>query len=326
MSGQRTSPRILVTGGAGFIGANLVRVLLDRGYGVTVLDDLSVGKTEYLDGLDITMVNGSIADSDLVSTLAQSNDHVVHLAAQPGIADSLADPRYNFEINVRGTLNLLDAVRRQMSSSEQGVDDKARPLRSPRFVFASSNAVLGRQEPPGNEDKAPLPVSPYGAAKLASEAYCVAYYESWGLGTVALRFGNVYGPFSRHKNSVVSRFLKDISEYSRIVVDGDGSQTRDFVYVADLCDAVVRALESDVSGEVFHIATGIETSIRELANTMVSLAEGKPSVESGPTRPGDVARSFSIVTKAQRYLGWTPHTDLRTGLRLTRNWFASNDM
>lgn len=128
--------------------------------------------------------------------------------------------------------------------------------RGPRMVLASSNAPLGRQPAPASKDKAPLPIAPYGASKLAAEGYCLAYHGSWQLSTAVLRFANVYGPFSAHKNSVVARFFKDMASDGEITVDGDGGQTRDFIHVDDLCRAVVLALQSDVSGDVFQIATG----------------------------------------------------------------------
>ncbi len=234
---------VLVTGGAGFIGANLVRILLDRDYRVTVLDNLSTGRREYLDGLPIEFIRGDILDVELVNRVVPGHDGIVHLAAQTGVPGSLADPRRDCEVNVIGMLNLLEACRLA------GVG---------RFVFASSNAPLGRQPPPATEDKAPLPISPYGASKLAGEGYCLAYHGSWGLGTVVLRFANVYGPYSTHKNSVVAKFFKDILAKGQITIDGDGRQTRDFLYVDDLCRAIVLALESDVAGEVFQIATGVE--------------------------------------------------------------------
>ena len=171
------------------------------------------------------------------------HDAVVHLAAQTGVPKSLLNPRGDCQLNIVGTLNMLEACR----AAQNGAS-------GPRFVFASSNAPLGRQTPPATEDKAPLPVSPYGASKLAGEAYCLAYHGSWGLGTVALRFGNVYGPYSAHKTSVVAKFLDDIETSGSIVIDGDGLQTRDFIYVEDLARALLAALESPVKGEVFQIS------------------------------------------------------------------------
>jgi UDP-glucose 4-epimerase len=182
---------------------------------------------------------------------------------------------------------------------------------------------LGRQEPPATEDKAPLPIAPYGASKLAGEGYCLAYHGSWGLGTVVLRFANVYGPYSAHKGSVVAQFFKDILSNGEIIIDGDGRQTRDFIYVEDLCRAVLLALESGVSGEVFQIATGEETSILQLAE-MAREVTGRPvEARHGPARQGDIRKNYSRVTKAGQLLRWKPDTGLRSGLKKTAEWFVS---
>lgn len=303
--------RVVVTGGSGFIGANLVRLLLDRGYEVTVFDDLSEGRKEYLEGLPITFIRGDVLDRDLVGRTVASCDGVVHLAAQTGVPTSLEDPRLDCRVNVEGTLNLLEACRHA-------------PEKPPRVVFASSNAPLGRQTPPAQEDKAPLPVSPYGASKLAGEAYCLAYHGSWDVRTTVLRFGNVYGPFSGHKRSVVAAFLQDVVERGAITVDGEGAQTRDFIYVGDLCRAILAALESDVSGEVFQVATGVETSILELADMVEELIDEDFDISHGPPRRGDVDKNYSEVSKIESMLGWKPETTLRRGLRNTWEWFRSN--
>jgi UDP-glucose 4-epimerase len=300
--------RVLVTGGAGFIGANLVRLLLERGYEVTVLDNLSAGRREQLQDLPIEFVEGDILDVDLVNRVLPGHDGVVHLAAQTGVPGSLVDPHRDCEVNVIGILNVLEACR------HAGVN---------RFVFASSNAPLGRQPPPATEDKAPLPISPYGASKLAGEGYCLAYHGSWGLGTVALRFANVYGPYSAHKGSVVAKFFKDIVAEGEITIDGDGQQTRDFVHVSDLCRAIILALESDVSGEVFQIATGVETSIQELAETVREVTGRSLEVRHGPARQGDIRKNYSAVGKVRSVLGWEPTVELRDGLREMWEWFQN---
>jgi UDP-glucose 4-epimerase len=305
---------VLVTGGAGFVGANLVRALRDRGYAVAVLDDLSVGRREYLQGLDVEFIHGDVRDRTLVARVVEACDDVVHLAAQTGVPGSLVAPREDCELNVLGTLNVLEASRgaRAPSTARGG---------GRRVVFASSNATLGRQDPPATEDKAALPISPYGASKLAGEAYCLAYHGSWGLGTVALRFGNVYGPFSSHKESVVARFFGDVLAGRPITVYGDGGQTRDFIHVADLCGAVVAALESDVAGEVFQIATGVETSIGELARLVAGLVDADVQVARAPDRAGDVRRNYSAIAKARERLGWEPRITLAAGLRQTWEWW-----
>jgi len=302
--------RVLVTGGAGFIGANLVRMLLGCGYRVTVLDNLSTGRRNHLAGLPIELVVADILDVESLNRVVLGHEWVVHLAGQTGIPSSLAAPRRDCEVNVFGTLNVLEACRR---------------VGTRRFVFASSNAPLGRQPPPATEDKAPLPISPYGASKLAGEAYCLAYHGSWGLETVVLRFGNVYGPFSAHKSSVVAKFFKDMMSRRAITINGDGRQTRDFIYVGDLTGAILMALESSVGGEVFQIATGRETSILELAMLVQeALGKSKVRVQHGAPRQGDVQKAYSAIEKAREVLGWKPETDLVSGLRETAEWFENH--
>ncbi len=301
--------RVLVTGGAGFIGANLVRVLLGRGYEVTILDDLSASSGSHVEELPVEFVRGDILDPTTIEQLVPGSYGIIHLAAQAGVPTSLEDPRRDSEVNVTGTLNLLEACRNSCPDA--------------RFVFASSNAPLGRQEPPATEDKAPLPVSPYGASKLAGEAYCLAYHGSWGVGTVVLRFANVYGPFSGHKSSVVARFFHDIMSEDRIIIHGDGHQTRDFLYVGDLCNVIVLAMERKISGEVFQIATGIETSILELSTLVQEVVERKLVLEHAPARAGDVQKSYSTVTKVEEVLGWHSTVELKEGLQATWKWFTS---
>lgn len=311
--------RILVTGGAGFIGANLVRILLNHGYQVTVLDNLSTGQREYLTGLPIEFIQGDVLDIELVGQVVPGHEGIVHLAAQTGVPDSLVDPRRDCEINVIGTLNLLEACRQAMNKETSLSPSSVSPL--PRFVFASSNAPLGRQPPPVTEEKAPLPISPYGASKLAGEGYCLAYHGSWGLGTVVLRFANVYGPYSAHKQSVIAQFFQDILAGRSITIDGDGQQTRDFLYVNDLGQAILLALESKVSGEVFQIARGVETSIQELASIVQEVTGGSVEVRHGPARRGDIRKNYSAVDKVRTALGWEPRVALRKGLELTWDWF-----
>lgn len=318
---KRALRRILVTGGAGFIGANLVRLLLDRGYEVTVLDNLSSGRRDLLHGLPIEFITGDVLDSMTVLGAMANQDGVVHLAAQTGVPGSLQYPRRDCEINVIGTLTMLEICRKV---KEQRAQQDGALARGPRFVFASSNAPLGRQLPPATEDKAPLPISPYGASKLAGEAYCLAYHGSWGLETIVLRFGNVYGPFSTHKGSVVAKFLQEMLQGKNLVIDGDGQQTRDFIYVGDLCHAIVLALESNVSGEVFQLATGTETTIGQLTELLKQVAPFEVSVTHGPTRQADIRQNYSAIEKIRRMLGWEPQIDLPKGLELTAQWFLEH--
>jgi len=307
-SNQPKSRHVLVTGGAGFIGANLVRLLLAKGWRVSVADNLSSGPAVYIGGLDVELLDGDVLDREFVSSAVRGKDAIVHLAAQTGVPNSVAAPRRDFEVNAIGTLNVLEAAR------ECGIG---------RFVFASSNAPLGRQAPPASEDKAPLPISPYGASKLTGEAYCLAYHGSWGLGTVILRFANVYGPYSGRKSSVVARFLGDIMSGNPITIYGGGNQTRDFVYVGDLCEAVSAALDSPVSGEVLHIATGHPTSVRNLVDVMERVCGVRIERRFAPERTADIGDNYSVVEKAKRLLGWEARTGLEEGLARTWQWFKA---
>ena len=322
--------RWLITGGCGFIGCNLVRHLLaEGGHDLRVLDSLEAGGAERLAALAplrdisavgpaesgsggaIELVVGDIRDPDLVCRSARGRDIVVHLAANTGVGPSVEDPRRDCLTNVIGTLNCLEA---------------ARHARVCRFVFASSSAPLGAVEPPLHEDKAPRPASPYGASKLAGEGYCSAYWRSFGLETVALRFGNVYGPGSDCKSSVVATFIRRALAGQPLEVYGDGSQTRDFIFVDDLVRAVLRAARvPGIGGEIFQIATARETGIGEIAQLLVELLgqAGLPPVPVRHTAPrtGDARRSYADTTKAERLLGWRATTPLEEGVRRVVRWF-----
>ena len=301
----------LVTGGAGFIGVNLLRLLATRGVRVRVLDNLVVGKREDLDGLGAELVEGDIRDAQAVRRALEGVDVVVHLAAHTRVMDSLADPRENFDVNAVGTLNLLEVCRQR-----GGIK---------RFILASTGgAILGDAEPPVHEEMPARPLSPYGASKLACEGYCSAYFGAYGLPTVALRFSNVYGPYSYQKGSVVAVFFKRLLAAEPLVIYGDGSQTRDFLFVADLCQAVVRAADADCGGQVFHIASGIETPIGDLARRMINLTGTDVPIQWKPARAGEVRRNCARIDRARSVLGFAPDTALDVGLRATLQWFREH--
>ncbi len=301
----------LVTGGCGFIGVNLVAQLVRKGNSVRVLDSLSTGNREDVDQNQVELQIGDIRDSGAVGKSCQGVDTVVHLAAHTRVVDSVSNPDLNFEINAIGTMNVLRACR------AAGVK---------KLIFASTGgAILGEQEPPVHEGMVPRPVSPYGASKLAGEAYCSAFNGSYGLNTVMLRFSNVYGPYSYHKGSVVAQFFRDLIQKKPLVVYGDGHQTRDFLYVDDLVDAVLRADAGNTPGEVFQIASGRETSIRALLETMQKvLPEMTFDVRYEPARAGEIRRNYANIEKARRVLGFNPKTSLEEGLSNTWRWFGSS--
>ena len=300
---------ILITGGAGFIGSNLVPSLVARGDRVHVLDDLSMGQRRYLAGVPHEFVEGSLADPQARERAVAGVDAVVHLAARAGIPDSVADPLGTLDANVTQTVALLEAARRA------GVG---------RFVFASSNAAAGNHEPPADETDLPHPVSPYGASKLAGEAYCQAYAATFGIAACSLRFSNAYGPCSLHKRSVVASWLRAALEGDPITIHGDGEQTRDFVFAADLAAAIAAALDAPaerVAGELFCVGTGRETTVNELAATIGAVIDRPLRIEHGPAREGDVRRNVSGVDKAATVLGYRARRSLADGLAETARWF-----
>jgi UDP-glucose 4-epimerase len=300
----------LVTGGCGFIGVNLMSRLVGQASRLRILDNLSIGKREDIEHLDVDLQVGDIRDFAAVKKACQAIDTVVHLAAHTRVVESVSEPELNFEINAIGTMNVLRACR------EAGVQ---------KFIFASTGgAILGEQEPPVHEDMVPRPVSPYGASKLAGEAYCSAFFGSYGMNTVALRFSNVYGPYSYQKGSVVAQFFRNLMEKKALVIYGDGQQTRDFIFVADLVDAILLADEADTPGEVFQIGSGKETSLQTLLSTMKgTLPPMAYDIRYEPARAGEISRNYASIEKARRLLGYDPKTPLEDGLKKTWQWFRS---
>src|SRR5277367_5897239 len=281
----------LVTGGCGFIGVNLVTRLTALGARVRVLDNLSLGKRGDIEPFGVDLLVGDIRDTAAIRKACEGVDVVVHLAAHTRVIESVSDPALNFEINAVGTMNVLLACR------DAAVQ---------KMIFASTGgAILGEQEPPVHEGMVPRPVSPYGAGKLAGEAYCSAFFGSYGLNTIALRFSNVYGPFSYHKGSVVAQFFRNLMQKQPLIVYGDGQQTRDFVFVSDLVEAIMLADKSDAAGEVFQIASGVETSLRTLLATMKAVLPGVDlDVRYEPARAGEISRNYASIEKARRMLGF----------------------
>ncbi len=238
-------------------------------------------------------------------------EDIVHLAAYGSVVESIAEPTRNFLVNVQGTLNVLQAA----------VNAGAR-----RMILASTGgALIGDALPPVDEQSLPKPISPYGASKLCGEAYCHAYAKSYGLETICLRFGNVYGPHSAHKKGAVTLFIKALMSDEPIVIYGDGNASRDYIHVEDLCDGIKATLDAPLSGgDVIHLASGRETTVLDLANILRNVA-GKPNhpIEFKPMRRGEVARNFADYSKANTTLGFKPKWDIEDGLAATYEWFVS---
>jgi UDP-glucose 4-epimerase len=322
----------LITGGCGFIGTNLIKKLIEeKKHNIRIIDNLTVGQRSDLNAVcdfkeisvedcsepiaGVQLVVGDIMDETLALKVTKGADVIVHLAANTGVGPSVENPRQDCLTNVIGILNYLEA---------------ARINKIGRFVFASSGAPVGEVVPPIHEEMAPHPVSPYGASKLAGEGYCSSYAQTFGVGTVALRFGNVYGPGSNHKNSVVGKFIRKVLKGETLEIYGDGSQTRDFIYISDLVNAVLLAANvSGVSGEIFQIATNSETTLNQLTDIMSKafqrLGKEMPAVNHIDSRLGDVKRNFSDISKAEKMLGWKQTTQLPEGMKSTIEWFLSRD-
>jgi len=316
--------RVFITGGAGFIGANLVRYLLERSESnITVYDNLSTGSKANLDAAiadsgqngRVKFIEADILDFDSMHRAVAGHNAVIHLAAHTRVRESIENPRENLMVNSVGTFTVLEAARKQ------GVG---------KFVFASSNAAVGEQKPPINESMIAKPLSPYGAVKLYGEALCSAYYHCYGLKSVSLRFANAYGLYSEHKSSVIAKFLRRVREGKSLEIYGDGNQTRDFIHAQDICQAIELILRdparreplthhngsSNLWGEVFQIATGEETAIINLAKMLIDFTDSPEQLITftSPIK-GEIRKNFSDVTKAKEIFGFSPQMKLETQLK-----------
>ena len=304
----------LVTGGGGFIGSNLVRALLERGDTVRVLDNFSTGNRANLTGLDIEVVEGELRSYERVHNAVRGADVVFHLGALGSVPRSVQDPLTSSAVNVEGTLNVLLAAR------DSGVR---------RVVYSSSSSIYGSTgELPRTEAMPADPISPYGVAKLAAERYCVSFsrvYDSFE--SVVLRYFNVFGPrqspFSQYA-AVVPRFVHAISRGEAITIEGDGEQSRDFTYVANVVDATLAAAEAPgASGRIFNIAAGSPTSVNAVADEIGRILGREVRKVHAPRRAGDIRDSWADLTAAREVLGFQPRVGLQEGLQLTVEAFLA---
>jgi UDP-glucose 4-epimerase len=307
----------LVTGGAGFIGSNLVDALLARGERVVVVDDLSTGRRANLDDAlagGATLHELDVTDARALRALmeAERPQVVFHLAAQIDVRRSVEDPAADARVNVEGTINVLAA---------------AHAAGARRVVYsATGGAVYGEAEQvPTPEDAPERPLAPYGQAKLAGEGYCALYARLHGLSTVALRYANVYGPRQDPlgEGGVIAIFCGCLAEGRTPTIYGDGEQTRDFVYVGDVVEANLAAADATLTGS-YNVGTGVETSVLELVTTLDELGLGAPlAPRHAEARAGEVRRSCLDATRLHEALGWMPRTSLADGLRLTLDHVAA---
>ena len=308
-----TNKHVLVTGGAGFVGSNLVRRLLADGAKVTILDDFFTGKKEHLKDLDgqYVLVTGSVTERDVVDELVAHNEIIFHLAARNIIA-STRNPLEDFQTNIGGTLNVL------MSARDHKVE---------RVVYTSSVSIYGNPRYlPINEDDPISLLSPYAVSKFGGEGYCQAFYESYEVPVVVVRYSNVYGTMQNPSNpycGVVAKFMQKARVGEPLEIHGDGQQTRDFTFVDDAIDATVLAgISAKGIGEVFNIGTGIEISINFLAAQILALYQvDKRPVHIDRRDIDNIRRRVLNVEKIRRVIRWVPHFTLEAGLLKTKQWF-----
>lgn len=311
-----TGKKVLITGGAGFVGSNLTERVVKCGGKAVVLDDLFTGELENISkGVEFEFVEGSVADDKLVSKLVKECDLVAHLAAR-NIIISTKDPREDYATNIGGTLNVL------LSAKEHKIE---------RVVYTSSASVYGNPRIlPITEDERTLTFSPYSVSKLAGENYCHAFYESYGTPVTAVRYSNIYGPKQNPKNpycGVVSKFIEWVDQNISPQLHGDGNQTRDFTYVDDAVDATLLALLSPkAEGIVFNVGTGVETTIIKLFRTVCELMGKDIKPQHIDRRDIDNIRRRAVSIELLRTrLRWQPQTGLYQGLKNTIDWYLSEN-
>lgn len=305
---------ILITGGAGFIGSNLVRLAFDEGHEVTVIDDLSTGFRENLTGLDVRFVEGSITDEPALARAMRGAESVIHLAALGSVPRSIKNPARTHEVNATGTLRVLEAAR------AAGVN---------HLVCASSSSVYGMNPAmPKQEREWVRPMSPYAVSKLATEQYTLTYQQSYGMQTLAFRFFNVFGPRQRAGHvyaAVIPVFLDALLKGETLPVNGDGSNSRDFTYVGTVCKVLLAAATDQVSHqEPVNLAFGTNTTLMELIAAIEDVSGQQAQVEHRSPRPGDVKHSQAINDSLMSLFPDVEPVPLEQGLRETLDWFRNS--
>lgn len=308
----------LVTGGAGFIGSNIVEELVKRGERVRVLDNFATGREENIAGLrdQVDFIEGDIRDTDTVNRAVDGVRFVIHQAALASVPRSIADPTSNNQVNVQGTLNLLEAAQRH------GVE---------RFVYASSSSVYGDSEQlPKVETMTPNPKSPYAVAKLAGEHYCRVFSDLHGLTTVSLRYFNVFGPRqdpNSQYSAVIPIFVKSLASGQPPTIFGDGEQSRDFTFVSNVVRVNLLCCEANISGaRVYNVACGARYTLNELYERLCSELDVSIKAAYGPPRPGDVKHSMAAIDRIASEVGYAPDVTFEEGIERTVRWYQETGL
>ncbi|MFH1478618.1 MAG: SDR family oxidoreductase [Candidatus Omnitrophota bacterium] len=306
--------KFLVTGGAGFIGSHIVDALIKDNNDVVVIDDFSSGREENLEAVrnKIELIRGDIRDKGLVKKAVKGVDYVLHQAALRSVPKSLGNPHIYNDVNINGTLNILE---------------EARGAKVKRVVFASSSSIYGETDKlPEKEDLLPLLISPYALTKLAGEYYCRIFSEAYGLKTVGLRYFNVFGPRQSLENEyavVIPKFITCMLKGEEPPVHGDGLQTRDFTYVENVVQANIRsAAAKGIRCEVLNIACGNSNSVLDIIKILNKLMGKDIKPKFTPTRPGDVKDTLADITKAKKLIGFDPKVGFEEGLKRTIEYFS----
>lgn len=310
--------RFLITGGAGFIGSNLVAELLERGHEVAVFDNFATGRRKNLEPFTgkIEIIEADLRDADAVKRAAKGRTHILHQAALPSVARSVENPLASNDVNVNGTLNVLLAAR------DAGVK---------RVVAASSSSVYGDTPVlPKVETMPVLPMSPYAVSKLATEKYCAAFYKVYGLETVALRYFNVFGPRqdpTSQYSAVVPRFIRALKSGQRPIIYGDGEQSRDFTFIAHVVEAnLLAATTEDIAGDYFNVACGERFTLLDLLKTLCTIIGVDVQPQHEPGRAGDVRHSLADISKIKNAMGYRPRWSFREGLEQTVAYFEKEQL
>ena len=320
--------KVLITGGLGFIGSNLVKYLLSKKSvkKIVIVDNFSKSSTNYLDSITkyklftsaksyknssskVEVIKSDINNKNFAFKVTENVDYVIHLAAESGVDISISKPYESFQTNVLGAYNYIEASR---------LNDVK------RFIFASSGAVFGNTKPPLIESNNREPISPYGSSKLTIETFCETYANVFGLNTTILRFSNAYGSYALHKQSIVSKFINNILANKPIVVNGNGSITRDYIHVSDICNAIYKSIKDKSGAKTYHVGTGKETSIKQLIKIFKTKCSNHDiSVKYESNRVGDMKKNYTSIVKINKHLNWVPKISLEKGLSLTFKWFLS---
>ena len=307
--------KYLVTGGSGFIGSNIVEYLVNKGEQVRILDNFSTGRRENLADLEdkIEIIDGDIKDYWTVTEAVSGIDYILHQAALPSVPRSVKNPLTSNEVNVNGTLNLLEA---------------ARLAKVKKFVMASSSSVYGESEElPKHEKMRPSPLSPYAVTKLTNEYYLKVYWELYGLPTVALRYFNIFGP-KQNPNSeyaaVIPKFITCLLEGKAPLVFGDGEQSRDFTYIENAVQAnVLAATNNNIVGDYFNVACGGQYTLNEMLDMLRKIIGSDVKADYKPTREGDIKHSYAAIDKLTKF-GYNPSVSFEEGLKRTVEFYKKN--